>query len=433
MRLTIVGTGYVGLVAGAGFAEFGNDVTCVDLSVERIEGLRRGEIPFHEPGLKELVLRNVEHERLSFTTNLVDAVPGSDVIMLAVGTPSSDTGAADLSAVMLAAKQIGQALTGFAVITNKSTVPVGTADKVAAVIAGETKHEFAVASNPEFLKEGDAVNDFLKPSRIILGVDDDRARGILRRLYAPFVRTNDRVQVMDVRSAELAKYASNAMLATRISFMNELALLAEAIGADIEPVRRAVGADPRIGRKFLFPGVGFGGSCFPKDLRALINTGNEAGIELGVVSAVEAANRRQKKVLFKKLGKHFEGKLSGLNVCVWGLAFKPKTDDIREAPALELIRDLVDAGAVVTGYDPVATDNARAELGDIISYADNMYTAAENADALMMVTEWPEFRRPNFKRLIGTMKQAVLFDGRNVWSPDELRELGFAYYGIGRL
>jgi len=432
MRLTIVGTGYVGLVAGAGFAEFGNDVTCVDLSEERIESLRRGEIPFHEPGLKALVLRNVEHERLSFTTNLAEAVPDAEVIMLAVGTPSSPEGAADLTAVKTAAKQIGSALTGFAVITNKSTVPVGTADIVAEIIAGATDHEFAVASNPEFLKEGDAVNDFLKPSRIILGVNDERARTVLRRLYAPFVRTNDRVQVMDIRSAELAKYAANAMLATRISFMNELALLAEAIGADIEPVRRAIGADPRIGRKFLFPGVGFGGSCFPKDLRALINTSAEAGVPLGVVTAVEQANRRQKKVLGEKLSKHFGGSVQGLNICVWGLSFKPNTDDIREAPALELIEDLVAAGANVTAYDPVAMDNARAKIGDTISYSDHMYTAAEGADALVLVTEWPEFRRPNFKRLIGSMKQAVLFDGRNVWSPTELRELGFAYYGIGR-
>jgi UDPglucose 6-dehydrogenase len=432
MRIAVIGTGYVGLVAGAGFSDFGNDVVCVDLDARRIERLRRGEIPIHEPGLEELVARNLAAGRLSFTTRTAEAVPGADVVIIAVGTPTGDGGAADLRHVEAASRDIGRALTGYAVVVTKSTVPVGTADKVRAWLGAETGQPFAVASNPEFLKEGDAVNDFMKPARVILGVDDGRAEKVLRSLYSPFVRTNDRVMVMDVRSAELTKYAANAMLATRISFMNELALLAEKVGADIERVRAGVGSDPRIGPKFLFAGAGWGGSCFPKDTRALIQIAHEAGADAGIVEAVEKANERQKKVLGNRVTGHFGGSLAGKKVAVWGLAFKPETDDVRESPALVVIGDLLAAGAAVTACDPAAIDTARAELGGRIEYTGDMYAAAAGADALVLVTEWHQFRHPDFKRLQASMRTPVLFDGRNIWSPSEVRELGFTYYGIGR-
>ncbi len=444
MRLAVIGTGYVGLVAGAGFADFGNDVTCVDLDAARIQRLLQGEIPIHEPGLSELVARNLG-ERLHFTTDAAAAIAGAHVVVIAVGTPTDpDTGSADLRYIDAAARDVGRALTGWAVVVTKSTVPVGTADRIRRIIAGETAHEFSVASNPEFLKEGDAVSDFMKPARVILGVDDDRAGALLADLYAPFVRTNNRVQRMDVRSAELTKYAANAMLATRISFMNELALLAEHVGADIEHVRRGVGADPRIGPKFLFPGPGFGGSCFPKDLRALIHTAQACGAELGVVTAAERANERQKRVLGERISAHFCGTseasaeegaardLTGKRIAVWGLSFKPETDDIREAPALTVIEHVLAAGGQVVAYDPVAMPNVRAALGDRIELADDMYAAAAGADALVLVTEWHQFRRPDFVRLRESMRSPVLFDGRNAWNPALLREQGFAYYGIGR-
>ena len=433
MRIAVIGTGYVGLVAGAGFSDFGNDVTCVDVDEERIQRLREGIIPIHEPGLDLLVKRNLDAGRLSFGTRTSEAVAGADVVVIAVGTPTTPgSEAADLSYVDAAARDIGKGLTGYAVIVTKSTVPVGTADLVRAAVGAETKHEFSVASNPEFLKEGDAVNDFMKPARVILGVDDDRAAERLRNLYAPFVRTNDRVLLMDVRSAELSKYAANAMLATRISFMNELALLAEAVGADIEKVRKGVGSDPRIGPKFLFPGPGFGGSCFPKDTRALIHTAREHGARVRVVEAVVAANERQKKVLGEKVRAHFGGDLAGKRIAVWGLAFKPETDDIRETPALVVIDELLSAGASVVGCDPIATGNAKKELGDKIDYALDMYEAAEGADAVVLVTEWHPFRRPDFKRLVQIMRTPALFDGRNIWPPAQLRELGFYYESIGR-
>ena len=434
MKLAMIGTGYVGLVAGAGFSDFGNDVACVDINQRRIDQLRSGEIPIYEPGLKELVTRNLAVGRLSFTTEMARAVAGADAVFLAVGTPQNDSdGGADLSHVLGAANQIGQALTGWAVIVTKSTVPVGTADRIREAIRGVTQHDFSVASNPEFLKEGDAVNDFMKPARIVLGVDDERAAQLLRNLYAPFVRTNDRIFTMDVRSAELTKYAANAMLATRISFMNELALLAEKVGADIERVRRAVGADPRIGPKFLFPGPGFGGSCFPKDVRALLRTAHEAGSELQVVDAVERANERQKRVLGERVVAHFGGALGGRKVAVWGLSFKPDTDDIREAPALVLIEQLLAAGARVAAYDPAAMPNVKAaRLGDSVELTSGMYEAAEGADALVLMTEWHAFRRPDFARLKQLMREGTLFDARNVWNPDELRAFGFKYFGIGR-
>ena len=433
MRLAVIGTGYVGLVAGAGFSDFGNDVVCVDLDESRVERLRRGEIPIHEPQLEDLVQRNLAAGRLSFTTSTAEAVPGADVVILAVGTPQrEDDGAADLRYIEAAAEQVGRALTDFAVIVTKSTVPVGTADRIRAIVSGVTKKPFAVASNPEFLKEGDAVNDFMKPDRVILGVDDERAGRVLRSLYSPFVRTGDRIMVMDIRSAELTMYASNSMLAVRISFMNELALLAEKVGADIEHVRKGMSTDPRIGNKFLFPGPGFGGSCFPKDIRALSHTAQQHGSALEIVDAAERANRRQKRVLGERIKKAFGGALAGKRVAIWGLAFKPETDDIREAPALQLISDLLEAGATVVGYDPVAMDNVRAQLGARIELAPDMYAAANGAHALALVTEWKQFRGADFRRLKQAMASPLLFDGRNIWDPQALRELGFTYQAIGR-
>lgn len=433
MRLAMIGTGYVGLVAGVGFSDFGNDVVCVDIDKDRIERLKRGEIPIYEPGLADLAKRNLASGRLSFTSNLAEAVRGAEAIFIAVGTPQSEKdGAADLSYVLDAAHQVGHALTDWAVIVTKSTVPVGTGDKVREAVRRGTKLEFSVASNPEFLKEGDAINDFMKPPRVIIGVEDERAKQVLTSLYAPFVRTNDRIHVMDVKSAELSKYAANAMLAARISFMNELALLAEKVGADIEKVRRGIGSDPRIGPKFLFPGVGFGGSCFPKDVRALLHTAREAGATLQVVDAVERANERQKHVLAERIVAHFAGQLAGKRIAIWGLAFKPETDDIREAPALVLVDDLSSHDVTLVAHDPVAMDNVRDKIGDRIEYAKDMYEAARGADALVLVTEWHAFRRPDFARLKGSMRSLALFDGRNIWNPEEVRGFGFSYSGIGR-
>jgi UDPglucose 6-dehydrogenase len=434
MKIAVVGTGYVGLVVGAGFSDFGNDVTCVDIDTDRIDRLRRGEIPIYEPGLDRLVERNTSAGRLQFSTNLTDAVPGAEVIVVAVGTPQGNHGGgADLKYVFDAARDIGRALTGWAVIVTKSTVPVGTAARIQEIIAAETDHPFAVGSNPEFLKEGDAVNDFMKPARIIVGCDDPRAIAALRRLYAPFVRTNDRVLVMDTASAEMTKYAANAMLATRISFMNELARLAEACGADIELIRKGIGSDPRIGPKFLFAGPGFGGSCFPKDIRALTHTARGHGVELAVVEAADRANERQKRVLGARVLAHFAGaSMAGKRIAIWGLAFKADTDDVRESPALTIIDDLRSAGATVVVFDPEAIDSARATLGDAVEYATDMYAAADGADGLVVVTEWKAFRRPDFERIKTLMRGTALFDGRNIWNPGELRALGFSYYGIGR-
>ena len=431
MKIGVIGTGYVGLVTGAGFSDFGHEVTCVDIDASRIAALHRNEIPFHEPGLLELVARNANLGRLRFTTAIADAVAGAQIVFIAVGTPSDRDGAADLSYVFEAARQIAAALTGFAVVITKSTVPVGTADRVRAIVAAATSHPFAIASNPEFLKEGDAVNDFLRPARVIIGVEHPRAVELLRELYRGMLRTNDRIQVMDVRSAELTKYAANAMLATRISFMNELALLCEAVGADIETIRKGIGADPRIGPKFLFAGAGFGGSCFPKDLRALLHTAREHGVSLGVVDAVERANERQKSVLGTRVLAHL-GAEPGRRVGVWGLAFKPETDDIRESPALVMIEQLRAAGVAIAAYDPVAMANVRAVLGDSIELVAEPYAAAVGADALVLVTEWHELRDPDLARLKSMMRTPALFDGRNVWSRDDARAAGFSYHGIGR-
>jgi len=432
MKIAVIGTGYVGLVSGAGFADFGHDVTCVDIDSNRVEALRRGEIPIHEPGLPELVRRNAQLGRLKFTTSTAEAVPGALIVFIAVGTPSGSDGSADLQYVHEAARNIGRAINGFTVVVNKSTVPIGTADMVREIIAKETKHAFAVASNPEFLKEGDAVNDFIKPARVVLGTDDPRALDLLREVYRGVMRTGDRIQAMDIRSAEMTKYAANAMLATRISFMNELARLAEAVGADIEQVRKGIGSDPRIGNKFLFAGAGFGGSCFPKDLRALAHTGRENDVNLSIVTAAEQANERQKRVLGERIIKQFGGTLAGKKIAVWGLAFKPETDDIRESPALTLIEQLKGAGARVIAYDPAAMPNIRAQLGDAIELTDSAYVATEQADALVLVTEWHEFRHPDLGRLSASMRGKALFDGRNIWDPNEARQAGFTYFGIGR-
>jgi UDPglucose 6-dehydrogenase len=432
MKICVIGTGYVGLVAGAGFADMGNDVVCCDVDADKIEGLKRGVMPIYEPGLDKLVTLNVTEGRLTFTTDVPHGVGGAEVILLAVGTPPGPDGSADLSFILKAADQVGAALTGWAVVVTKSTVPVGTGDKIEAIIKKVAKHEFAVTSNPEFLKEGDAVNDFMKPDRVVIGTDDKRAVDTLRALYAPFTRTTDRILVMDRRSAELTKYAANSMLATRISFMNDLANLCELLGADIELVRKGMGSDARIGPKFLFAGPGFGGSCFPKDLRAAISTGREVGYKLEVLDAVVAVNERQKQRLGEKIVAHFGGDLSGKRIAIWGLAFKPGTDDIREAPALVLIERLLKAGAMVSASDPVAIEAVRKQLGDRIKYEESHYECAQGADALALVTEWHEFRRPSFERLKAMMRHPVIFDGRNVWSPAELRAAGFTYYGIGR-
>jgi len=432
MKMCVIGTGYVGLVAGAGFSDMGNDVTCCDLDAEKIEGLKRGVMPIYEPGLDKLVMHNVAEGRLLFTTDVASGVAGAEVILLAVGTPPGPDGSADLSFIFKAAEQVAKALTGWAVLVTKSTVPVGTGDKIEAIVKKHAKHEFAVASNPEFLKEGDAVNDFMKPDRVVIGADDKRAVDTLRALYAPFTRTSDRMLVMDRRSSELTKYAANSMLATRISFMNDLANLCELLGADIELVRKGMGSDGRIGPKFLYAGPGFGGSCFPKDLRAAVSTGKDVGYELSILNAVVAVNERQKKKLGEKVLAHFGGDVKGKRIAVWGLAFKPGTDDTREAPALVLIEQMLAGGATICATDPVALEIVRKQLGDRIEYDESNYGCAKGADALVLVTEWHEFRRPSFERLKSLMKQPVLFDGRNIWSPAEVRAAGFTYYGIGR-
>jgi UDPglucose 6-dehydrogenase len=432
MKICVIGTGYVGLVAGAGFADMGNDVTCCDIDGEKIAALKRGEVPIYEPGLDKLIAHNVEENRLAFTTDMSAGVTGAEVVVLAVGTPPAPDGSADLRYIFQAAETAARALSGWAVLVTKSTVPVGTGDKIEAIVRQYARHEFAVAANPEFLKEGDAVNDFMKPDRVIIGTSHPRALHTLQALYTPFTRSSDRIMVMDRRSAELAKYAANAMLATRISFMNELAGLCDAVGADIELVRKGLGSDARIGSKFLYAGAGFGGSCFPKDLRAVISTAKEAGMGLQVLSAVEAVNQRQKHYLSERLLKHFHGDVSGRKIAVWGLAFKPGTDDVREAPALVLIEDLLAGGARVAASDPVAIPAVRKILGERVEFQASNYQCAEGADALALVTEWHDYRRPNFARLRSMMRTPVLVDGRNVWEPAEVRAAGFTYYGVGR-
>jgi UDPglucose 6-dehydrogenase len=432
MRIAIIGTGYVGLVAGTCFADSGNEVTCVDIDTRKIGMLQNGEVPLYEPGLEELIRKNVREHRLSFSTELAAAVGPAHVVFIAVGTPEGESGDADLQYVLAAAEDIGRALRQYTVVVNKSTVPVGTADKVAQALARTARVEFDVVSNPEFLKEGAALEDFLKPDRVVIGTASERARRLMGELYAPFVRTENPVLYMDSRSAELTKYAANAMLATRVSFMNDVAALCEKVGADVDFVRKAMGADRRIGYPFLFPGVGYGGSCFPKDLKALVATGREHGLELDLLRAVDRTNERQKRLLVAKALKHFGGSLEGRTLGVWGLSFKPKTDDMREAPSLEVIEGLLGKGAQVVAHDPVAGRGARRYFGNRIRYAALPYEALEGVDALCIVTEWNEFRHPDFERMKALMKTPVIFDGRNIYDPTRMRELGFTYHGIGR-
>ncbi|MBK9515745.1 MAG: UDP-glucose/GDP-mannose dehydrogenase family protein [Anaeromyxobacter sp.] len=432
MKIAVIGTGYVGLVTGTCFAETGHTVTCVDLDQAKVALLKGGGIPIYEPGLEELVKRNVKEGRLSFTTDYAEAVPGAEVAFIAVGTPPGETGEADLTYVLGAAASIGQALTGYCVVVNKSTVPVGSADKVREVLARATTVPFDVVSNPEFLKEGAAIDDFMRPDRVVVGVEGERARGVMADLYAPFTRAEQPVLFMDLRSAELTKYAANAMLATRISFMNEIATLCDRLGADVDAVRRGMGSDRRIGHPFLHAGAGFGGSCFPKDVRALMTTARFIGLDFDLLRAVERVNERQKRSLVEKALKHFGGSLAGKQCGVWGLAFKPKTDDMREASSLNIISGLVGAGAKVKAHDPVAREVAARMLHGTVELVEEPYAAAAGADALFLVTEWNEFRQPDWARLRSLMRTPVLFDGRNVWDAAKARAAGFTYYGIGR-
>ncbi|MBK8481809.1 MAG: UDP-glucose/GDP-mannose dehydrogenase family protein [Proteobacteria bacterium] len=435
MRICVVGTGYVGLVAGAGFADFGNDVECVDVDLRKVEALGQGKIPIYEPGLEPLVQRNVREGRLRFSSEVARAVVDVDLVFIAVGTPPRDDGSADLSQVWEVARAVARHATGFTVVVNKSTVPVGTADRVLAILREEgAGKDFAVVSNPEFLKEGDAVNDFMKPARVVIGTDDERARERMRYLYAPFVRTLERIVLMDARSAEVTKYACNAMLATRISFVNELARLCTQVGADVEQVRTGMAWDDRIGSKFLFPGVGYGGSCFPKDLKALIATAREHALPLEVIDAVERVNERQKQYLAELVLEQLGARASEATVALWGLAFKPQTDDVREAPALAIVQRLAAAGVRLRLHDPVAGENFAALLppSERVTYCADNYEAVRGADALLLVTEWRAYRRPDFRRVRGLMRQPNLFDGRNIWERAFVSELGFRYTGIGR-
>ncbi len=435
MKISVFGTGYVGLVVGACLAENGNHVVAVDIDEDKIARLKRGEIPIYEPGLSELVARNVAEERLSFTTDFDLAVQKSRILFVAVGTPQGEDGSADMTYVLSVAKWIARAMNEPKIVVLKSTVPVGTNRRVKETISSLTQHAVGVVSNPEFLKEGAAIDDFLRPDRVVIGTDEPETAAVMEELYRPFVRTGNPVLVMDPESAELTKYAANAMLASRISFMNEIARLCEKVGADVSQVRRAVGSDRRIGHAFLFPGVGYGGSCFPKDIRALVRTARDAGLELRIVEATEEVNEQQKLFLLDKIRKHFGDGLRGKTIALWGLAFKPRTDDMREAPSLALIRGLVREGARVRAFDPEATKEAKAQLRDVdgdVTYCRKSYEACENADALVLVTEWNEFREPDFERIKVLLRHPVVFDGRNIYNPDTLKNLGFAYYGVGR-
>jgi UDPglucose 6-dehydrogenase len=431
MKISVVGTGYVGLVTGTCFAETGNNVICVDIDAAKVAKLKSGQITIFEPGLELIFKRNLKEGRLHFTTSLQEAVDGSDVIFLALPTPPGEDGSADLSYVLNVAKEIGNMLNDYRVVVDKSTVPVGTADLVHAAIASGYSGEFDVVSNPEFLREGVAVDDFMKPDRVVVGCSSERARQMMQELYQPFVRQGNPIIFMDERSAELTKYAANSFLAAKISFMNEIAQLCERLGADVDQVRLGMGSDERIGKRFLFPGIGYGGSCFPKDVKALVHSADKAGYDFKILKAVEAVNALQKKSLLPKILSHF-GDLNGKHFAVWGLAFKPNTDDIREAPALELIAALTQAGATVAAYDPEAMDNVQ-KLHDLdIRFADNQYDALLEADALIIATEWPEFRTPDFGRIRASLRQNVVFDGRNVFDLDAMRREGFTYFSVGR-
>jgi len=436
MKITVVGTGYVGLVSGACLADVGMDVTCVDIDQQKIANLKKGILPIYEPGLDHIVSRNVAAGRLHFTTTLSDAIVGSETVFIAVGTPPGEDGSADLQYVLKVAQSIGEHMQDYLVVVTKSTVPVGTANKVKSTLQSAlTKRglntDFDVASNPEFLKEGAAIDDFMRPDRIVCGVDNERAEGVLSRLYKPFTLNGHPVLFMDIPSAEMTKYAANAMLATKISFMNDIALLCEVMGADVNQVRRGIGSDPRIGHKFIYPGIGYGGSCFPKDVKALVRAGEENGHALRILQAVEDVNDDQKQVMVKKVMAQFGQDLTGKHFAMWGLSFKPETDDMREAPSVVIANALLEAGATVAAYDPVATEEAKHQLGDRITYANDAYAALEGADALLLVTEWREFRMPNWDRVKEALQTPVVIDGRNIFDAKALRDQGFVYQGIG--
>lgn len=437
MKIVVVGSGYVGLVTGACIAESGVNVTCVDVDAKKIHQLKNGAIPIYEPGLEGLIRRNIEKKRLFFTSNIKEGIDGSEVIFIAVGTPPGEDGSADLKHVIEVAKEIGSVLTNHIVVVTKSTVPVGTSEIIRRTIQNELDKRklsvlFDMASNPEFLKEGAAVEDFLKPERIVIGIDNEKTGEIMKRLYMPFVLNNHPILFMDIASAEITKYAANAMLATRISFINEIANLCDILGADINNVRKGIGSDSRIGSKFIYPGVGYGGSCFPKDVKAIIKTAHDNGYELNVIKAVEKANEYQKSIIFSKITKFFNNDLKNKVIGIWGLSFKPKTDDIREASSLILIEKLLQAGARVKAYDPAAMEEAKKQIGNTIEYAMDPYEALIEADAMALMTEWAEFHLPDFKRMTGLMKRNVIFDGRNIYDPAEIKKNGFIYFGIGR-
>jgi UDPglucose 6-dehydrogenase len=443
MNISVIGTGYVGLVTGTCLAESGNDVICMDIDESKIELLNSGIVPIYEPGLEELIRRNMAHDRLIFTTDMGRAVRNSSLVFIAVGTPSGEDGSADLKHVLEAARQIGSYMNDYKIIINKSTVPVGTADKVRAAVAGKTKFKFDIVSNPEFLKEGTAIDDFMKPDRVIIGTDSPKAISLMQELYAPFVRTGKPILIMDIRSSEMTKYAANAMLATKISFINEIAVICAGIGADIDNVRKGMGSDRRIGFDFLFPGVGYGGSCFPKDVKALVQTAQEHAIDAKVLKSVESVNERQKALLANLILHHFTGKgskkttraakpLAGKTIAIWGLSFKPRTDDMREAPSVVIIKHLLSAGAEVNAHDPVAMNEARKIFKNKIEFMEDGYDTLRGADALAVVTEWNEFRTPDFQKIKLLLKKPVIFDGRNLYNQSELKKTGFTYYGIGR-
>ena len=432
MKITVVGTGYVGLVTGTCLAETGNNVTCVDIDESKVQRLKDGQVPIYEPGLEKLFERNLKEERLSFTTSLAEGIKEAQIVFLALPTQPGEDGSADLRYVLGVAEEIGRLLTDYKIIINKSTVPVGTAEKVHEAIAKNYKGEYDVVSNPEFLREGVAVEDFMKPDRIVIGTQSERAKKLLEQLYGPYVRQGNPIIFMDERSSELTKYAANSFLATKISFMNEVAQLCERLGADVDMVRRGIGSDERIGRRVLFPGIGYGGSCFPKDVQALVHSSWEVGYDFRILDAVMDVNERQKVHLVSKIKNYFDNDLQGKHFALWGLAFKPNTDDIREAPALYIIDELVKAGASVTAYDPEAMKNVRAVLGEKISYSENQYDALKGSDALIIATEWNEFRTPDFLKIVSNMKRKVIFDGRNLFDIVAIKELGFYYESIGR-
>ena len=432
MKITVIGTGYVGLVAGACLSDMGNEVICIDNNLEKIKQLEQGIIPIYEPGLEELVKSNVMEKRLQFSSDIDNAVKVSEVCFIAVGTPQDEDGSADLQYVFEVAKSIAKAMNGYKVIVDKSTVPVGTAAKVTEIIKQHTQQPFDVVSNPEFLKQGNAVDDFLYPDRVVIGSNSDKATRIMQEIYAPFFRTGNRVIVMDVKSAEMTKYAANSFLATKISFMNEIANLCEKVGADAEMVRVGMSTDSRIGNKFLFPGLGYGGSCFPKDVKALINTGKENNCNMSIIKSADEVNKKQRQIFIEKITNKFGQDLTGKTFAIWGLAFKPKTNDMREAPAITIINALLDMGAKIKGYDPKAFDSAKHIFGEKIEYAKSSYDALENADALLLLTEWNEFRRPNFDRIKDLLKTPIIFDGRNQYDSSKMKEKGFEYFQIGR-